>query len=99
MSHRAEKLYRQLNEIIVASGEPAPCEDYADLYFSELPAGGQTSALQGIERANTAMAKVICHSCPAKAVCAAYALESVEEFGIWGGTTFEERKLIRKLRA
>lgn len=37
------------------------------------------------------MAKTICHHCPVKSQCLTWALMYKEE-GIWGGTTFEERR-------
>ena len=42
----------------------------------------------------TTHAKRMCASCPVKAPCLAHALE-FEDFGIWGGTTPEERAVIR----
>jgi len=37
-------------------------------------------------------AKEVCADCPVRAVCLNYALESPEEFGIWGGKTSAERR-------
>jgi WhiB family transcriptional regulator, redox-sensing transcriptional regulator len=36
-------------------------------------------------------AKLICAHCPVRAVCRAYALQTGELYGIWGGTTERER--------
>ena len=36
-------------------------------------------------------AKAICAHCPVRAVCRAYALQTGEVYGIWGGTTERER--------
>ncbi|HZP51006.1 WhiB family transcriptional regulator [Actinocrinis sp.] len=36
-------------------------------------------------------AKAICAHCPVRAVCRAYALQTGELYGIWGGTTERER--------
>jgi WhiB family redox-sensing transcriptional regulator len=36
-------------------------------------------------------AKEICHQCPVKAPCAAFALLSGEPYGIWGGVSESER--------
>ena len=44
---------------------------------------------------NIAAAKKICDSCPLKAPCLEYAIRNVE-IGIWGGTTEEQRKQLRK---
>lgn len=40
-------------------------------------------------------AKAICRTCPFITECFEYALP-VEEFGVWGGTTPEERKALRR---
>ena len=42
-----------------------------------------------------AAAKKICETCPLKVPCLEYALINVE-IGIWGGTTEEQRKLMRR---
>ena len=36
-------------------------------------------------------AKAICSHCPVRAACRAYAVQSGELYGIWGGTTERER--------
>ena len=43
-----------------------------------------------------ALAKAICASCPISGACLQAALASNEEYGIWGGTTPEERKRLSK---
>lgn len=49
-------------------------------------------------------AKAICHGtydgreCPLLAQCLEFALINNERFGVWGGTTPEERRTIRKER-
>lgn len=46
------------------------------------------------------VAKVICRSCPSLAPCLAFALAAHQELGVWGGTTPDERRRIRRpLRA
>jgi len=44
---------------------------------------------------HTIAAKAICGECPQQIPCLNYALY-YEAFGIWGGTTERERKLLRK---
>jgi WhiB family redox-sensing transcriptional regulator len=41
--------------------------------------------------------KKICASCPVRVDCLLYSLVAGEIYGIWGGTTEEERRLIRRL--
>ena len=43
-------------------------------------------------------AKAICDTCPVINECLEFALQIKEDYGIWGGTTPEERKLIRRRR-
>lgn len=45
---------------------------------------------------NVNAAKKVCNSCYAGNDCLNYALESNQQFGIWGGTTREERTAIKK---
>lgn len=42
-------------------------------------------------------AKAVCSRCPVRAECLEHALEH-HEHGTWGGTTYEERKAIRRER-
>jgi WhiB family transcriptional regulator, redox-sensing transcriptional regulator len=39
-------------------------------------------------------AKQVCANCPVTAECLAYALETRVEFGVWGGTTGNERRML-----
>lgn len=39
-------------------------------------------------------ARKVCGRCPVRAACLDYALENREEFGMWGGTTPQERQKI-----
>lgn len=40
----------------------------------------------------TREAKRICTQCPVKQLCLAYALETRDEYGVWGGLAWYERK-------
>jgi WhiB family redox-sensing transcriptional regulator len=53
--------------------------DQMNLFFSEL-------------KSKVAKAKAICDSCPVKQKCLEFALSNDEEFGVFGGTTPQERK-------
>jgi WhiB family redox-sensing transcriptional regulator len=55
-----------------------------DVWFP--PIGGRNDA-----------AKAICAACPVTAECLAYALESGQEEGIWGGTSAVERRHLREV--
>jgi WhiB family redox-sensing transcriptional regulator len=42
-------------------------------------------------------AKSLCAGCPVRGQCLAYALETRQKWGVWGGTTQEERQtMIRR---
>ncbi|WP_019872897.1 WhiB family transcriptional regulator [Sporichthya polymorpha] len=41
---------------------------------------------------DVARAVAICRSCPVSARCLDWALRSGQEFGVWGGTTEEDRR-------
>lgn len=44
------------------------------------------------------LAKAICATCPVKAECLAYAMSIWNLAGIWGGTSFRERRTMRNPR-
>ena len=67
----------------------AICRDTdPDLFF---PIGTTGQALVQIERA-----KEVCDECPVKTDCLDYALETNQDSGIWGGTSEEERRRLRR---
>jgi WhiB family redox-sensing transcriptional regulator len=69
--------------------EQALCRDTdPDLFF---PVGTTGHALVQIERA-----KAVCNECPAKVDCLEFALTTNQDSGIWGGTSEEERRAIRR---
>ncbi|MGA9595618.1 MAG: WhiB family transcriptional regulator [Acidimicrobiia bacterium] len=43
-------------------------------------------------------AKAVCQVCPVQADCLDYALESTEQYGIWGGYTETERRQLPAAR-
>ena len=59
-----------------------------NLFF---PVGDTGPALEQI-----AQAKQICAECPIKVECLTYAIESNQVNGVWGGTTEQERRLMRR---
>ena len=60
-----------------------------DLFF---PVGSTGPAVEQI-----ASAKAVCGTCEARSSCLEFALATNQESGIWGGTTEEERRKLRKL--
>jgi Transcription factor WhiB len=48
------------------------------------------------EIAKVRRAKALCARCPAQQMCRQYAVETGDEFGIWGGTSPTERQQLRR---
>ena len=61
-----------------------------ELFF---PIGSTGSALEHI-----AAAKTVCTNCPVTAQCLEFALETNQDAGVWGGTSEEERRQMRRER-
>ena len=59
-----------------------------DLFF---PAGRSGEVLMRTERA-----KSICRSCPCCDACLAFAIETNQEFGVWGAASEEDRRRMRR---
>jgi len=59
-----------------------------ELFF---PVGTTGPAIEQIQSAKT-----VCRSCEAQAQCLEYALATNQDSGIWGGTSEEERRKLRK---
>jgi len=67
----------------------ALCRDTdPDLFF---PVGTTGPAIEQIENA-----KAVCQQCEAQAPCLEYALATNQDSGVWGGTSEEERRQLRK---
>lgn len=67
----------------------AICRDTdPDVFF---PVGTTGYALVQI-----AKAKGVCGECPVRIECLDYALETNQDSGIWGGTSEEERRILRR---
>lgn len=47
----------------------------------------------------TQEAKAICRECPVRAECFTYAYENRIPHGVWGGATYEERRLMWRREA
>jgi WhiB family redox-sensing transcriptional regulator len=67
----------------------AACRDTdPDLFF---PVGTTGLALEQI-----AAAKAVCNACDAQVACLEFALATNQESGVWGATSEEERRKLRK---
>ena len=70
--------------------DDAVCRDAdPDLFF---PVG-----TTGPARSDVDEAKRICRACPAQTQCLSWALDHGGTDGVWGGTTADERRVIRRL--
>jgi WhiB family transcriptional regulator, redox-sensing transcriptional regulator len=61
-----------------------------DLFF---PISGEGPGERQIARA-----KLICAGCPVRQECLEFALANAQTYGIWGGTTVEDRQRDRRRR-
>jgi WhiB family redox-sensing transcriptional regulator len=67
----------------------AACRDTdPDLFF---PVGTTGPALEQI-----AAAKAVCVQCDAQAACLEFAIITNQDSGVWGGTSEEERRVLRR---
>ena len=67
----------------------ALCRDTdPELFF---PIGTTGAALVQIEHA-----RAVCRQCPAQTDCLDFALSTNQDSGIWGGTSEEERRVLRR---
>ena len=57
---------------------------------SAFPVGKTGPALAEIRRA-----KAVCVGCPVRQRCLAFALDTRQEYGIWGGCDADERRVLR----
>ncbi len=52
--------------------------------------------MTGEPLAQAQAAKRICHTCPVRPPCLTFALETNQDTGVWGGTTEDERRVLRR---
>jgi WhiB family transcriptional regulator, redox-sensing transcriptional regulator len=69
----------------------AACNGMDTLIF--FPIGETGPALPQVN-----LARKICGSCPVKDECLEFAIATIQNDGIWGGTTEDERRLIKRAR-
>jgi WhiB family redox-sensing transcriptional regulator len=89
MISKAERL---MHELLLATEKigGADCEKMPDVFFPE----DEPNSLSRMRMTN--MAKAICGQCMLRKMCAEYAVEAEENFGIWGGLTPTDRRAISR---
>jgi WhiB family redox-sensing transcriptional regulator len=71
--------------------ESAACRSHdPELFFPIGKTGRAVGEIQG--------AKAVCAACPARTGCLAFALETHQDYGIWGGCDEDERRALRRQR-
>ena len=53
----------------------------------------------GAARGQIAEAKAVCDRCPVTSECLAWALETNQDAGVWGGMSEDERRTLKRRRA
>ena len=69
--------------------QDAECRDLDPSLF--FPVGVTGAAVDQI-----AAAKGICAGCPVQSDCLEFAITTNQEFGVWGGTSEDERRVLRR---
>ena len=72
--------------------ELAACRDHDPELFFPLTA-------QGPGQEQLSAAKAVCGSCPIRSACLRWALDTGQEAGVWGGTSEDERRALRRATA
>lgn len=78
-----------LDRAIQEEGGVVPCQNAPDFFFET----------EGEHYRTFKLARELCSECPVKALCASYALDNDEPFGVWGGLTTRERRDLRRRAA
>lgn len=71
-------------------GQGACRQEDPELFF---PVAQTGPALAQLDRA-----RAICRRCPVRAECLSFALDTVQDHGVWGGTSEDERRALRRNR-
>jgi WhiB family redox-sensing transcriptional regulator len=85
------ELRAELDRLVTEHNPNLMCQQAPDLYFpddNDSKVSAYSKQLQSVKKG--------CERCPIQQQCAAYGIAAGEEWGIWGGTTPYERRLIRQ---
>ena len=84
-----DRMYRQLGfsgalvRLLDSIKEPTPCAKDPELFYEEK------------DKIATEMAIELCKKCPVVDLCLAAGLEEPMQFGVWGGMSAEDRKILK----
>jgi WhiB family redox-sensing transcriptional regulator len=81
--------WEDLDRAIQDEGGVVPCQNAPDFFFEKDEDRHRTFKI----------ARQLCAECPVKALCASYALDNDEPFGVWGGLSTRERRRMMRRRA
>jgi WhiB family redox-sensing transcriptional regulator len=68
-----------------------------ELFFTNGQPG--TTPMAKLIALQIAAAKEVCQSCAARSACLRWALETRQEYGVWGGLSEQERRRLRRSKA
>jgi WhiB family transcriptional regulator, redox-sensing transcriptional regulator len=98
-----ERVRKEGQAVIAASKKPEPKQDNTSLEWKQRGAcNGLDPAIMYPNRGDTLgsrKAKAICGGCVVRGMCLEYSMSNGEKFGIWGGMSERERRLLRRRRA
>jgi WhiB family redox-sensing transcriptional regulator len=90
-AHHNDRLLIALNQAIRDEGG-VPCEQVPHIFYPE-------DQPKFTERTfETREAKAICGTCPVMKECFTYGVVSAQPYGIWGGTSAEDRRDMKSKR-
>lgn len=88
MTPHVRELFVRLSTQAAELGEALPCSNAPDVFFPNKE--------EAFTLSNMYEAKKLCQECPLIALCAGYAIEAEEDFGVWGGLSANERRTLRR---
>ena len=83
---------------VVVMSAVATVDPWVDEWAKEASCSGQDPEALFVRGKAQHAAKAVCKTCPVLAQCLAEALDSRTEFGVWGGMTERERRLLLRKR-
>lgn len=90
-AHHNDKLLKTLYDAIDAEGG-VPCEQVPHIFYPEDTSHWAHRAYE------TEEAKKICGTCPVLKECFTYGVVSAQPYGVWGGTSADDRRDMKSKR-